>query len=150
MITLNIQVTGDRKVVSQLKKLRVELEDWQTEMKQIGKYLMNYYSNDVFISEGAALGSPWRPLSPQYEFQKRKMYPGAPILQRTGNLRRGFTMNSNKSSVTVRNKVPYASFHLFGTRKMVAREFMGYTHKVGEGISDIFIDGVKKKIRKAI
>lgn len=149
-IRVNITITGDKKALKQLKKLKIDLLDWSKELKTMGVYLKKYWSGAVFTSEGSVLGNPWRKLSPQYELSKRKLYPAAGILVRTGDLKDGFEYNAGRNEMKIYNKVPYASYHLYGTRRMVAREFMGVNTPIKNELGKIFKDGLYSKIRKAL
>lgn len=44
-----------------------------------------------FASEGAYASGGWTPLSPRYAAWKARRYPGKPILERTGELKRSLT-----------------------------------------------------------
>jgi len=47
-----------------------------------------------------------------------------PILEDTGRLRRSFRMESGPRTFRVYNATPYASFHQYGTRRLVSRKMI--------------------------
>lgn len=94
-------------------------------------------------------GNPWAP-------PKRPLRPrGRKLLRKTKRLYRSVTMASgpdvqvivNRTGLTVGTDVPYAQYHQFGTRKMVARPFMGISEKAQDAIDDVlndYVDAVLK------
>lgn len=83
-----------------------------------------------FATEGATHGGPWKPLDPQYASWKLENYGAHGILVREGDLRSSLTIENSrgaireirKTSATFGTKIPYATFHKTGTRKMAKRE----------------------------
>jgi len=73
--------------------------------------LKNLFSNDVFETEGAAIGEHWQPLSPTYGSQKAKRYPGKGILEKTGTMRNGFLTLVRPDMAQVWNQVEYFKYH---------------------------------------
>lgn len=72
-----------------------------------------------FESEGAQGGRKWAPLSPAYAKWKEARYPGRPILERTGDLKRSLTSEKDPNAVRVEqrkglmlgSKIPYGVYH---------------------------------------
>ena len=100
---------------------------------------------EQFDSEGASGDSgPWLPLSPNYEVWKEKNYPGQPILELTGNLRRSFMGPFNPNAHYVEtpdllergSTVPYAAYHQTGTSRMTARPPIDLTPAQAESLRD--------------
>ncbi len=77
-----------------------------------------------FESEGRFAAAGWAPLSPAYAAWKARRYPGKPILQATGQMRRAFD-NPQRSvsphTLTLTVNDPKAAFHQDGTNNMPAR-----------------------------
>jgi hypothetical protein len=77
-----------------------------------------------FASEGTFSGERWSPLSTPYATWKSIHYPGKPILQATGALRRAASMPTRRAtprSLTLTIHDPKISYHQEGTDKMPAR-----------------------------
>lgn len=81
------------------------------EMRQEGLKLID----EGFQSRTDPIGRKWK------RRKKRKPWP---ILNKTLALRRGWKGQSNKTSFSFVNAVPYTVFHQKGTRKMVARKMV--------------------------
>jgi hypothetical protein len=82
------------------------------------------WMREQFESEGAFAGNPWAPLAPAYEAYKAVKYPGKPILQATGALRRAASNPSRRvapTSLTLTIHSDYLGYHQEGTSRMPAR-----------------------------
>lgn len=149
MLNINITITGDRKTITQLKQMSDSFKNWKPELQQIGDYLKEFYANEVFETEGAIIGSRWSPLSPNYEFQKRKKYPGRGILEATGDLRKGYKVKARKNTMELTNPTPYGVFHQQG-RGVPKRVLLRLDESRKDDVVKIFKQGLVKKVRKAI
>ncbi len=76
-----------------------------------------------FEREAGPAGA-WAPLQPSTLARKR----GRKILTETGTLRGSVAMDVGAGSVEVGTNVPYGKYHQFGTRRMVARPWLGLTN----------------------
>lgn len=150
MIKINLEIKGDKATIAKLRKLGAEFNDWSGTLKRIGEYLLDFYQNSVFESEGNVYGTRWALLRPNYDFWKRTQFGGRGILQRTGTLRAGFYMKPERNQVEIRNEVPYAQFHQTGTRRMPARILTQVDRARKEQIIKLFKIGVAEKIRKVL
>lgn len=150
MIALNITISGDKEVIKKLKSIKGLLTDWRAELQQVGDYLMDFYQNQVFETEGGIFGERWSPLSPKYEFMKRKEFPGRGILQATGKLRKGYRLLVNSTSMEIVNRVPYGVFHQYGTRRLSRRILIKLDNPRKDKIADFFKVGLLKKVKKAL
>ncbi len=87
----------------------------------------------IFDSEGQALGSRWRPLSPEYAAAKSRDYPGTPILVRTGRLRSSLTerptVRFRGNTMEIGTNVPYSEWNQRGVPQngLPARRHVGLT-----------------------
>lgn len=149
MINVRVDIKGDKETIAKLKKLGVDFNNWKPELQNVAEYLKDFYSNAVFETEGGVLGSRWAGLQPVYDFMKRKQYPGRGTLVRTGKLKKGFEDDVTEKSATISNRVDYAKFHQFGTRRMPARKLIDIDNPRREKIIDIFKEGIIKKIQIA-
>jgi phage gpG-like protein len=74
---------------------------------------------DQFKTEGAEGGERWKELSEGYAYWKEKEYPGKPILERTGDLKKSLTSPNDPNTVrieerktlTLGTRIPYAIYH---------------------------------------
>lgn len=150
MLNVKIEIKGDKETIAKLKKLGKSFHEWRPEMQKVGNYLVNFYQNAVFETEGGVFGMRWASLSAGYDFWKRKNYPGRGTLERTGRLRRGFSSDANQTSVIVENKVSYGRFHQYGTSRMKARPIMHIDKKLEDNIVDIFKEGLARKLASVL
>lgn len=73
-------------------------------------------------------GRPWKSLTSRYEKVKNKKFPGQPILRATGEMEDKSIIFPWKTGFSVKAAF-YGAFHQFGTKKMVARPWMGIPDK---------------------
>lgn len=137
--------------MNRLKRFEGDLNDWSTTFNSVGDYLMDVYSRLMFSTEGAYLGQRWANLSPGYEVQKAKKYPGRGILEASGKLKGGFRKQVGPQSLEIKNVITYAHWHQDGSPggMIKQRPLIGMSDQVEGKIVNFFIDGVTGKIRKA-
>lgn len=76
-----------------------------------------------FRNEGRiGKGRPWRPLSPAYAKRKKKLYPGAKILVRTGALRSSLTTSLDVNeirdqSMAIGSRSKVGQYHRHGANR---------------------------------
>jgi len=147
MVKVSIDVTGDKELVNKLKKFKIDLSDFPSEMDALGRYFIRFFGRDVFVTEGDIFGERWSRLSSKYEFWKRKKYAGRGILERTGILKSGYQMKSGKDYVSIFNDVPYAKYHHFGTSRLPKRTLIKIDDDRRKYIVDLFKQSVIGKIK---
>lgn len=79
---------------------------------------------EVFDTEGGFWAGPWAALSPRYAAWKSRRYPGKPILQAEGDLRRAAsepTRDVTPDSITLTIVDEKVQYHFTGTPRMPAR-----------------------------
>lgn len=131
MTRITFEVLGSREIDRTLTRITHDITDagplWQS--------LANRFATleaQQFATEGIAAGG-WEPLSPRYAAWKARKYPGAPILTRTGKLRRSLTVRPfgieriTPDSMTIGTDIPYATYHQHGTARMPARPIVAMT-----------------------
>jgi hypothetical protein len=69
-------------------------------------------------------GRPWASLSREYAIQKAKKWPGQPILRASGAMEDGARIVPENAGFAAIVK-SYGVYHQFGTKKMVARPWLG-------------------------
>src|SRR5688572_5161043 len=103
-VKLSFKAKGHKQALDLVARRIKRLDDIQTPLRQIVEDYFDIESR-WFNSEG---GGKWKPLSPRYAAQKRKVAPGAKILvlsglmsdQFTGRTRRG--VRFRRDAVTIR------------------------------------------------
>lgn len=150
MLSLNVTINGLQEVKKQLDSTGEVLKDFKPEMELIGDFLVDFFSNAVFETEGSILGENWEPLSDKYFEWKTKNYPGRGILERTGALRHGFEAIPTATYCIIRNGVPYGVHLEFGTERMPARVFLKLDQERAEIVRDMIIDSLNDRIKDAI
>ena len=122
-----------------------------------------------FETYGARLGSPWPPLSPDYEKRKDRLYPGNPINVASGRMLTAATalntpgnfvywptqeggggnpsfMIYGLDKTKFRNEYP--KFIQDGTSKMPARPFIGLAQEDIEKITSLVLDWMQIRSMK--
>jgi len=141
-ILLTFSVTGAESVQKGLAAIQAAVQDLTPFWKDV--FAPKYFAlvQDQFNTGGRPRGEggrfsggAWARLSPKYAAWKKVHYPGAKILQRTGDLQESLRWNGNDlgnggifdaqpSFVIAGTSVPYGRYHQDGTGSMPARQFM--------------------------
>lgn len=144
-----------------LRRLSVAFERAGAEVAQVSKHILPRLSTALeeaaaaqFDGEGVGPSGRWKQLSAKYAQWKARVFPGMPILQRTGALRDGLTNSSSATairsisgdSLTYGASVDYGSLHQRGTSKMPARPPID----LGPDFEDAMVALAKAGIRDAI
>jgi hypothetical protein len=142
-----INVTGTKEEIAKFQKFKVSILDFTEALVEIGKSGKNYYSSEVFGSQGGILGARWAPLSPQYKIWKAKHYPGRGINIRTGKTKESFDYKSSRDELTIYNTNDEVfKFLQLGTSKMPARPMI----KVNDGFKEIVKLAIQHDIRSKL
>lgn len=148
-----VKVTGLDNVQSRLSKLGDSLHDFTAALTELGKSLIMFYSETVFVSEGQALGSRWTPLTDKTDAYKNRLWPGRGILQRSGALQHGFTSDVTPDTLFITNSVPYFPYHQLGTatgpgrgHNIPARPMLGVNSTVEGMIRTVLTADIQAKI----
>jgi phage gpG-like protein len=151
MAIVTIKITGDQEAIGKLQKLGKSLIMFRSAMNEIGGELSDYFSQQVFASQGGAIGERWPRLSPAYQARKAKFYPGRGPLQRTGEMQKGFYHTSDEQSVTIKNRKKYFDYHQSTEprSKIPRRPMMATTGEVKDIVARVLQADVTAKIRKA-
>lgn len=121
--------------------------EWKDPLKQGMEEIKSFTENDVFNSDGSALGSRWSRLKMStIKDRSRKGFLAGPILQRTGNMKRSFKITEGDNWIELGNTAEYFKYHqstkprsklprramLRGnqkTRNIIVREFLKYSNE---------------------
>lgn len=150
---VQVIVTGLTETQARLVSLGKAFYDFEPEMKMIGDELKTYFSNDIFISEGEDFGQRWQALAPSTLAYKLAHYDGRGILERSGDLKEGYTADADKTSVFITNPVPYFVYHQSEEEprtRLPRRQLIGVTPKVKTIVGDIIGLGVRTRVERSL
>jgi hypothetical protein len=110
---LQVKILGDKETIAYLHTVSGKLRDMSTPMKEIGTELKDYFSNDVFATQGGALGVKWPGLADSTIKQKSRRYRSYAVtpLVRTGAMKKAFYSKTDRSSVTIGNDASQFVYH---------------------------------------
>lgn len=146
---VNINVTGDREEIAKFHKFKASILDFTEALAEVGKSGKNYYSGEVFGSQGGILGLRWPALSPQYKIWKAKHYPGRGINVRTGKTKESFDFTSSKNELSIFNtNTEVFKFLQLGTSKMPARPMIKVNDGFKEIVKRVIEQDIKEKLNK--
>ncbi|WP_029136171.1 phage virion morphogenesis protein [Nakamurella lactea] len=123
---LLIDIDGDQQLHRQLLRWTDRLTDASPAFDRMASTVATI-EQQQFSSQGGYGSGGWSPLSPRYRAWKMRHYPGKPILERTGALKRSLTDRPfgieqiNETEMTIGTEVPYARYHQRGTDRMPRR-----------------------------
>jgi phage gpG-like protein len=148
MITVTIDIKGLNKGSDYLGKIKDKLKNKEYALKKVSEYLKDFYSKDVFASEGSVYGTRWAALAPSTAAEKSRSYPGRGILERTGELKRSFRFTTSKDALQISNPVLYARYHQTGTSRMPQRVILDMKSEQAGKIASIIIREIMESIKK--
>lgn len=101
-------------------------------------------------------GLRWPQLSPEYAIQKERLFPGNPLLVRTGRLRMSMTRKGHPDNITLIGKsqavfgstVPYGVFHDQGGAKIPKRNFSEPSDRRTRIWKDQIAGGIRRSFEK--
>lgn len=138
---LNISVEGDTLIARELRGWQLRAVSARPAFEKMADAFAQAETRQ-FDSEGGYGSGGWAPLSPSYAAWKAIHYPGKPILERTGALRRALTTRPlgveriedefGEFGVggSLGSGVDYAVYHQQGTPKMPARPPVAFPESV--------------------
>lgn len=112
-MNIQFEIEGEMQLSRRISGLADGVKNWSWATKKVGQYLKEFFTNDVFESEGSVFRERW---------------PGGPYyhkLQRTGAMRKSFAYKSNDEKVEVGNSAHYFKYHQSNRpRKKLPRRVM--------------------------
>jgi len=105
-----------------LKPLNVKW--WKPTQKEWTPVLMKDNRPFQRNEKDPTTGKPWARLTPVYAAWKQAHFPGQPILRRTGLMLDSAALFTRGDEFLVKT-TSYGPYHQFGTKRMVARPWMG-------------------------
>lgn len=144
--TALIFTTNTSEIGKRLRELSARVKDRSKPAKQLAVQL---YGDTLrnFNTNGALFKNNWPQLaiSTQHYKSSRGWYV---MLVRTGTLRQGFYQYSTQNYAAVGNKVPYASFHETGTRRMPRRQIMPSVDWAATRGVQVFSEYLKSSVKE--
>lgn len=162
-MSINVVVTGDEELIRKLSKLESQLTDWSAALKEIGRFLVDFYSDNVFASQGGALagskgitggqgeGVPWLKLAPStiaYKAKHYSQYASVPLMA-TGEMKNSFYYDAGRNLLEIGNTSDHFEFHQGnGDRtKLPRRPMLGINNSVKSIIKQTLEADIRKKVR---
>jgi len=153
MLTIRID---DTEVKKKLDILKTGVKNFKKPLKVIGNKFLKIYSEDVFRTQGGAIGDKWKKLSPATLLMRRKRvgyYAQTPKttskkLVWTGKLQGGFNKTVTKTRLVINNTVDYFKYHQRSTGRPPQRKMLGLTKKIVTIVIEEFNKYIKNLIKK--
>jgi len=125
----SVQLVGLQLFAKVLERVGDDLQDWRPFWEQVAIPFFHRWELEDFVVEGGRSGASWQSLSDPYAAWKRRHFPGAGILVRTGALKASLAdagasdaiTRSQPTQLEVGTTVPYAKYLQGGTSRMPAR-----------------------------
>jgi phage gpG-like protein len=153
MLLIEVHLIGYQRTIKKLQMVGSGLHNFYGAMTEIGGELSNYYSGQVFDSQGAVLGVPWPTLAASTVLYKRKYYPryATTPLIRTGVMRDSFRSRASARKVVIDNPTPYFKYHQSTAprSKIPYRPMMGINQDVRNIVKKIIEADIRRKIEAA-
>jgi hypothetical protein len=144
---ITVDIEGESELADALERIAGNLTDLSRPMDQIGSYLTDFFSGEVFASRGGVINEPWAPLSDAYAEYKAREFPGRIPLVREGQMIRGFKDNAGELSVQIFNETDWFDFIQSGTRRMPARVMMKIDQTRNDRIVSYVQDEVDRQVK---
>lgn len=162
MIDLQVSVDGS----DQLLRAALSMSEWcQRPMTQPGVFdglhgTYNTHTEKVWQTQGGIIGAPWPPLAPSTIRQKQAnpRWRGRGILQRNLRLARSFLSTTSRDHATKKThqkaefwtRVPYATYHQTGTKRMPARPLYVMTQEFGNDYNAVMRESLYDFMRSRV
>jgi hypothetical protein len=149
---VKVTVDGEQQTLAKFSNLNHAISTWQSALNPIQTYLMNFFQNDVYESEGAAYGSVWAALAPSTLRQKLKRWGNTTILIASGKMKNSYQAQSGPLYLAIYNTAqsnkgaPYPYFHQHGTRKMPQRLLMKMDDERTKQVKLMIVEALNVKI----
>lgn len=146
----------DTAVVKKLNQMASDIKDFKDPFTDAGDQLLSFYGNDVFKTQGQAVGEPWRALSAatlKMRENREGYYRNPPITTNkiliwTGRLQKGFRKTVERTRLVIDNTVEYFKYHQLATGRPPQRKMLHINSKVIKIVTDSIYDYLVKIIRK--
>lgn len=119
----NLHIFGDRDAERRIEQLALFLTDLRPFWPEVARLARSWWKRQ-FDTQGTFGGHPWAALSPTYAQWKARVYPGKPILQATGAMKRAASNPSRAAtptSLTLTIEDAKVGYHQEGGGRLPAR-----------------------------
>lgn len=110
---IDVDVVGLERVQRVLARLSETAQDIDPILRDIGEHLLNA-TKDRFSTEAGPDGTPWEPLEPSYEAEKRRRRPNAGMLIYDDLLRGQLAYVVSGGELALGTNRPYGARQHFG------------------------------------
>jgi phage gpG-like protein len=136
-VGLSWQIEGSKQLSRVLQGIGEGIKDWTPAFKETADELAKVFANDVFTTQGAAIGESWKPLQPKYLAKKLADGYPADTLVRTGAMQGAFKTMFKADFAEVWNAIEYFKYHQSkAPRKKLPRRVM---MKLGENQKQLVV-----------
>lgn len=149
MLTMSLKLEGLPETKAMLGRVKRVLNDMRPALTSAGEYLLQVFSVEAFESEGSIYGRPWPRLQPAYSLLKSQRYPGRGILERTGELRKGFRLSVGATHALIANAVPHGKYHQLG-QGVPQRIIVALEKRQRDGVETRVRANVMERLRRAV
>lgn len=121
-------ISGDKRVARRFREIANNADTIEKAWPEVGRYLSSAVSRQ-FSTSGAYLGTPWRPLKPEYRLRKLRSGFGRRILVQSGEMRGTFTGRPMQIEIYSGNSA------IFGSANQKAIWHQHGTHRDGKRVN---------------
>ncbi len=140
MVNLEIDLQPLNKLGDDLERFSEQVTDIAPLAQPTAAQLYQSTAEQI-LSQGARGGTPYGELSPEYEKEKAKKYPGKPINVRTGALFAALTGANSNNSLTINNTAIELSVDLlYAALVQEKRPLVALTVKDAQAIAETIAD----------
>ncbi len=140
---LVFNIEGEQQVSRNLRGIDESMGDWTPTFKKVGVYLTDFFSGEVFNTQGAVIGEHWTPRKKNYSW---------PILEKSGTMRHNFVYHAEDKQVLITNITSYFKYHQSNKprRKLPRRVMMKLDNDRKNQIIKIFNEDLVYRIGKRL
>jgi len=145
---LNIKVEGSEAFIAKLRVITGGFKNWADEFSTMGEYLVKYYSQYPFFTEGEVFGERWPELAESTVKEKAKDYQNRPMLIRTKLMSSSFAFSSSSSTLLIYNSADYFAYHQSSEprTKLPRRAMMAVNKEIVNEIRNIMVTGIRRRM----
>jgi phage gpG-like protein len=119
------------KTLTKFKAMKADI------LRRIANNTVNYFQDEVFDTQGAAIGSRWK----QSERAKKD---GGKTLQKTGKGKRSISAKISGNRARIAPRVKYMRYHQEGAGNNPLRKFMGNSKALLDRNSKVIVKELRK------
>lgn len=148
---ISVTLEGEKQLSRKFRDLPDDLGNARPAFRKVAYNLTNVFEDDVFDTDGGAIGVTWSPLSRAYAQRKAQKYPGQGILEATGEMRDSFRNKYSNNRAEIYNVSPYFKYHQSSAPRssdLPRRVMMRLTNPLKEEVMKTFHEFVKRELRQ--